>query len=448
MRSSARRSRKCGSKPAAPSFGILSKKLFKTWLVSFITYPPGPVVSSYVTSPDGLHWSKPVLGRYEVLGSTQNNFVAYGAKYDHPTAVILNVVYHPDAPLTSRYKGFIWGEDRKPVVSSNGLDWQRLDVPPIASMDESVLTFDPHTATFIATLKASGPHGRAVSLATSKDFNQWTKPELVFFADDRDQELGRQNIAERLKSPWLQQPVFNDPSHYNVDVYNMPAFRYEGLYIGLPAMYHATGPYPTKFPNTDGFHLVQLTCSRDLMRWRRLGDRQPFIGPSAKGAGAYDLMQILGPAEPVVKDDELWFYYTGIKYRAGCFEYVGGDYPNGTLRIKPGLDQDIGAVLPGRAAARRVHVSGRRRCERHDRDKAVRVARRQAIRQRGCHRRRVAGRGRRRRRPGSGGLGAARGDLLRGEPKWQQGSIADLKGKAVTLRLTLRNASLYSYWLQ
>ena len=78
------------------------QKPFKTWLISFITYPPGPVVNSYATSPDGLHWSKPVLGRYEVLGSTQNNFVAYGTKYDHVTAVILNVVHHPDAPLASR----------------------------------------------------------------------------------------------------------------------------------------------------------------------------------------------------------------------------------------------------------------------------------------------------------------------------------------------------------
>jgi len=34
------------------------------------------------------------------------------------------------------------------------------------------------------------------------------------------------------------------------------------------------------------------------------------------GAGAYDLTQIIGPASAVVRDDELWFYYTGTKTRS------------------------------------------------------------------------------------------------------------------------------------
>ena len=64
----------------------------------------------------------------------------------------------------------------------------------------------------------------------------------------------------------------------------MGVFRYEGIYIGLPAMFHSTGPVPN-YPNTDGFHLVELTCSRDLKDWRRLGDRQAFIGLHASIPG-------------------------------------------------------------------------------------------------------------------------------------------------------------------
>ena len=41
-----------------------------------------------------------------------------------------------------------------------------------------------------------------------------------------------------------------------------------------------------------------------------------------------------------------------------------------------------------------------------------------------------------------------KGDLVRGEVQWQKGNIADIKGKAVSLRFTLSKASLYSYWLQ
>ena len=41
-----------------------------------------------------------------------------------------------------------------------------------------------------------------------------------------------------------------------------------------------------------------------------------------------------------------------------------------------------------------------------------------------------------------------KGDLPRGGVKWRKGNIADLQGKAVSLRFTLHNASLYSYWME
>jgi hypothetical protein len=52
-----------------------------------------------------------------------------------------------------------------------------------------------------------------------------------------------------------------------------------------------------------------------MVSWQRLGERAPFIGPSPLGGGAYDTMQILGPSFPVVRGDQLWFYYSGIRHR-------------------------------------------------------------------------------------------------------------------------------------
>jgi len=60
------------------------------------------------------------------------------------------------------------------------------------------------------------------------------------------------------------------PGSYNVDVYNMCLFRYEGLYIG----------------------------------------------PSPVGKGAYDTSGIIGPSDAIVRRDELWFYYMGSQYLA------------------------------------------------------------------------------------------------------------------------------------
>src|SRR5690606_22348571 len=110
---------------------------------------------------------------------------------------------------------------------------------------------------------------------------------------------------------------------------------------GLPAMFHATGPIPN-YPNTDGFQIIQLAVSRDLKQWERVADRGRFIGPSRLDSGAYDLTQILPPSEPVVHGDELWFYYTGLKYRSTFF--YEGTYPDGHTVDKPGLDPDRGGV--------------------------------------------------------------------------------------------------------
>jgi len=41
-----------------------------------------------------------------------------------------------------------------------------------------------------------------------------------------------------------------------------------------------------------------------------------------------------------------------------------------------------------------------------------------------------------------------RGDLPAGQVSWKQGDLANAHGKAGSLRFTLRNASLYSYWFE
>jgi len=159
-----------------------------------------------------------------------------------------------------------------------------------------------------------GPYGRSHALTTSEDFEHWTEPEMVFHADELDQTLAREVIVQRLVNPMLQQPVFNHPEEHGVDVYNFAISRYESCYIGFASMfYHAGRAWEGR--NHDGFHHVQLTSSRDMRHWQRLGDRKPFIDSSPLGAGAYDTMQILGPSYPIIRDDELWFYYSGLKHR-------------------------------------------------------------------------------------------------------------------------------------
>ena len=282
-----------------------------------------------------------------------------------------------------------------------------------------------------------------MALATSRDFKNWTDYGLIFQSDDLDQKLGVENIKARLADASLRPPFHNNPKVYRVDVYNMGAFYYDGIYIGLPAMYHATGPVPN-YPNTDGFHLVQLAMSRDLKNWKRLGDRQPFIGPSRIDSGAYDLTQILPPSAPVVRDDELWFYYTGLKYRAS-YNYVG-NFPKGKYVRKPGLDPDDGAVclavlrLDGFISLDAGREGGRVRTVQFRVPEGKLFVNADA----GLGRLQVEA------LDAKGKLVTEsvplNSDKTRHEVQWTKGGLAKLPGRVMSLRFKIQDASLYSFW--
>ena len=285
----------------------------------------GYFFSAYYDSPDGLHWSRVPVGEIEYRGSRQNNFVSVvmGGKRHRCECIVYDAA---DPDPNRRYKTLtpnVFNKGRGGyAVSPDGIRWTQTGGAPIISGDEWNLTLDTKKHLFLQYLKRGSKHGRAIWLSTSKDFKNWTKPELSFQADDLDQKLGVKNIKARLADPTMEKHVFNDPKDYKVDVYHMSPFRYESLYLGAPSLYHSTGK--NTMSNTDGFHVVQLVSSRDLKNWTRQGDRKAFIAPSPIGGGAYDTVQILGPASAVVRDKELWFYYTGIRTRGPGYKMSGG----------------------------------------------------------------------------------------------------------------------------
>jgi len=406
------------------------QKLFKLWMITSTTIPEIGG-TTYAESKDGIRWTKPILGQYEINGSEDNNFVTVDANLGWPANAIENVVYDPYDPDPSRrYKGLGHCYGREPLVSADGIQWRRLDVPPIPSADESNLNYDPQTHAFIATLKTVPGGRRAVNLSTSKDFEHWSAPALVFSADAEDQALAREVITARLADPTLSQPTYVNPAEYAADVYNMPIFRYEGLYIGLPAIF-----YRTAEREGDGFHHVQLICSRDMRDWKRLGERRAFIGPSPANSGAYDLTQILPPTRPILHGDELWFYYTGIKYRCGAPEGARdhGAVCLAVLRrdgfISLDAAEEEGAVLTRPFALPRgqLHLNvdatnGRAVVQVCD-DKSAAI-------------------------PAFEASEPITGDQLDAVVNWPKANLEQLTGRRVCLRIMLRRAQLYSYWLQ
>ena len=400
-------------------------KLFKIWLTSGL----------YASSPDGLHWAV--------------------EPYDGPNLVVIDP-HDPDP--SRRFKSVIGAEGF--FVSADGKEWTQLDLPAIPSHDEYNFSYNSKERLFIHTVKRTGPYGRSVALATSSDFQKWTDHGLIFHADIKDQESGIARIKARLNKPHLQQTEYNTPEHYSIQIYNMGMFLYEGVFIGLPSIYHHTGKVPPDWPgfkklhlspeivaltkvhgDYTGFYTIQLISSRDMRNWKRQGGRQPFIETSPLGAGAYDLQTIIGPSEPVDRGDELWFYYTGIKQyafvtsggTAGYDDYFpdAGAICLAVLRKDGFVSLDAGEgggdlttrwfTLP----AGKLHVNAR--CGRNGHLQATLV-------------------------DSSGGVLAVSesiaGDHLQGRLQWKTGDPSLATGKNVRLQFQLRNTSFYSYWFK
>ena len=82
-------------------------------------------------------------------------------------------------------------------------------------------------------------------LSVSRDFENWTdlRDCLIFHADGKDQELGAKRVRMQVENHDLRRPVYHNPDDYLTDIYNLPVFRYQGLYVGMPTVFNHSGNY-------------------------------------------------------------------------------------------------------------------------------------------------------------------------------------------------------------
>lgn len=235
-------------------------------------------------SKDGIHWTRPVVGQSSWKGSKENNIVACNHqvfKLAHPVT--------PD-------KTWVSFSANRISYSPDGLHWK---TPPrkgrlFLSSDVVNFFYDPYHNRMSATWKCASRRLRACGVVWSDDLDHWVKPVdgPIFTADDLDPDA--------------------------TQIYGMPVFAYQGLYIGLPWIYHARnykyGPFDANrvceaqegSPRTID---IQLAWSWDLINWTRTPKRQPFIDHSPYHA--FDSGLAFTARAPVVVGDELWFYYSG-----------------------------------------------------------------------------------------------------------------------------------------
>jgi hypothetical protein len=432
--------------------------------------------AALAVSEDGLNWEKPTLGLVEHEGSTDNNYLVDGS--------LRKVVRDPDDPDPQRrYKAFYGGSDPIPAVSPDCVHWTIADEPVLESGDAGTLTYDRERSRFIAPLKrTSNDVYRGYDVAVSDDFETWSGKWPFLGPDDEDQRRAPEVINRWLATPDRPDPLFVDPdpeqwtppggypsrrhSPWNAQVYNVGVFPYEGHYLAWFTVYHPTGVWRPDEQNTAGFAHVQVASTRELTageppQWNRLGDREPFIQPSRLGEGPlarnFDRMAVYPSNRPVVRDGELWFYYTGAKTHMGWDRRYGSygdgsDRPAETLTAAEREDMAAGNQAVYLAVLRRdgfvsldagrdggslltepLELAGDTLYLNVDAEGGSASV---AVRDRSGD-------------PIDGfeESAAVTADEVAGAVDWESGrSIADLAGRVVRLEVRLTDASLYAFW--
>lgn len=176
-------------------------------------------VTCVAESQDGLTWSKPKLGLFEVHGTKDNNVVlASDPPYSHNFTPLLDP--RADCPSNERYKALagISKTGLFAFVSSDGLRWRKLRntavIPEKAPFKFSWM-FDSQNLAFWSEVEQKficyfrvWEKVRRIARSESRDFVNWSEPVLMTYVTD-----GRASPLEELYTNQTE-PYFRAPHLY------------------------------------------------------------------------------------------------------------------------------------------------------------------------------------------------------------------------------------------
>jgi hypothetical protein len=166
----------------------------------------------YAESTDGIQWTKPELGIYELMGTRKNNAVlAHAAPFTHNFSPMLDA--RPGTAAAERFKA-LGGTRRSGLVafaSADGLHWKKLREQPVITRGD----FDSQNVSFwseaeqlyvcyFRTFKTiEGKRVRWISRTTSKDFQNWNEPVEMTFGEAPPEHLYTNQTHPYFRAPHL-----------------------------------------------------------------------------------------------------------------------------------------------------------------------------------------------------------------------------------------------------
>lgn len=244
---------------------------------------PGRVTSlACAMSEDGVHWEKPELGLVEFEGNKNNNMVF---RYAHGTGIFLD---EEETDQKKRYKlvtkvEYPGGFDHMAVnFSEDGLHWGKMIPWPTynPAADSHNFPFrDKKDGKFKVITRTWKNGVRLSAICESADFINWSEPKEILRGDG-----------------------------FESQVYSMPVFQYEGLYLGLASMYHEGDRGASDFDTVD-CELKYATAPEtfdSVLKGEALIPRGKGMYPN----GDFDCGCVYA-ASPIEEDGRLLVYYMG-----------------------------------------------------------------------------------------------------------------------------------------
>lgn len=170
----------------------------------------------YAESTDGINWTKPNLGIYEVNGTKDNSVILYdAAPYTHNFAPFLDT--NPDADPSARFKalaGTSGGNKERGepgglyyFASPDGIHWKKAHDKPIitqGAFDSQNVGFWSETEQkYICYLRIFESGVRSVARCTSDDFITWTTPEPMTYGGTKREHLYTQQTIPYFRAPHI-----------------------------------------------------------------------------------------------------------------------------------------------------------------------------------------------------------------------------------------------------
>jgi hypothetical protein len=168
-------------------------------------------VACYAESNDGITWTKPDLGLFEVQATPHNNVILTNAPFAHNFSPFLDD--RPDVPAAERYKALagLSTSGLHAFKSADGIHWLPIQAEAVFTKG----TFDSQNVAFwsaaeqqylcyFRTFKKVGGEGfRWISRTTSKDFTHWTEPIEMEFGDTPPEHLYTSGTHPYYRAPQI-----------------------------------------------------------------------------------------------------------------------------------------------------------------------------------------------------------------------------------------------------